>query len=140
MFAFCFMEWGETWVDLVRRPLIGLLYQPRMIDDDCGTVGGMRIVMKVMYSEKNPFPCHFLPPKSHMTWSGIEPWPPRLTAWAMAVYGMVGWTRLVGQKLQFLAINVAIQYPAVFITDLKLRGCSPPANYTDRATAACRRS
>jgi hypothetical protein len=22
----------------------------------------------------------------------------------------------------------------------KLRGCSPPANYTDRTTAACRRS
>jgi hypothetical protein len=29
---------------LVRRPLIGLLYQLRMIDDDeCGKVGGMRI-------------------------------------------------------------------------------------------------
>jgi hypothetical protein len=29
-----FLGWGETWVHLVRRPLIGLMYQPRMIDDD----------------------------------------------------------------------------------------------------------
>jgi hypothetical protein len=28
---------------LVRRPLIGLLYQPRMTDDECGTLGGTRI-------------------------------------------------------------------------------------------------
>jgi hypothetical protein len=32
------------WVHLVRRPLIGLLYQPRVIvDDECGAIGGMRI-------------------------------------------------------------------------------------------------
>jgi hypothetical protein len=30
-------------VHLVRRPLFRLLYQPRMIDDECGAVGGMRI-------------------------------------------------------------------------------------------------
>jgi hypothetical protein len=35
---------GWDWVHLVRRPLTGLLYQPRMIDDDeCEAVGGMRI-------------------------------------------------------------------------------------------------
>jgi hypothetical protein len=34
---------GWDWVHLVRRPLSDLLYQPRMIDDDCGAVGGMRI-------------------------------------------------------------------------------------------------
>jgi hypothetical protein len=34
---------GWDWVHLVRRPLIGLLYQLRMTDDECGTVGGMRI-------------------------------------------------------------------------------------------------
>jgi hypothetical protein len=29
---------------LVRRPLFGLLYQTRMVDDDeCGAVAGMRI-------------------------------------------------------------------------------------------------
>jgi hypothetical protein len=36
-------------VHLLRRPLFGPLYQPRMIDDDdddddeCGAVGGVRI-------------------------------------------------------------------------------------------------
>jgi hypothetical protein len=34
---------GSDWVHLVLRPLFSLLYQPRMIDDDCGAVGGMRI-------------------------------------------------------------------------------------------------
>jgi hypothetical protein len=45
---------GWDWAHLVRRPLIGLLYQPRMIDDDdCGAVGGMRIGRgKPKYSEK----------------------------------------------------------------------------------------
>jgi hypothetical protein len=29
---------------LIRRPVTGLLYKPRMInDDECGAVGGMRI-------------------------------------------------------------------------------------------------
>jgi hypothetical protein len=43
LFSFSFLGWGENWVHLVRRPLIGLLYQPRMIVDECGAVGGMRI-------------------------------------------------------------------------------------------------
>jgi hypothetical protein len=30
---------------MIRRPLIGILYQARMIDDECGAVGGMRIAM-----------------------------------------------------------------------------------------------
>jgi hypothetical protein len=34
---------GWNWVHLVRRPLTGLLYQPRTIDDECGEVGGMII-------------------------------------------------------------------------------------------------
>jgi hypothetical protein len=45
-FFFClFLGVGWDWVHLVRRPLTGLLYQRRMIDDDdeCGAVGGMRI-------------------------------------------------------------------------------------------------
>jgi hypothetical protein len=39
-----FVEWGETestWY--INWPLIGLLYQLRMIDDECGAAGGMRI-------------------------------------------------------------------------------------------------
>jgi hypothetical protein len=34
---------GWDWFHLVLRPLFGLLYQHRMIDDECGVVGGMRI-------------------------------------------------------------------------------------------------
>jgi hypothetical protein len=35
---------GWDWVHLVLQPLLGLLYQPQMIDDgECGAVGGMRI-------------------------------------------------------------------------------------------------
>jgi hypothetical protein len=37
-----FLGWGET-VHFVRQPLTGLLYEPRMIDDECGAVDGMRI-------------------------------------------------------------------------------------------------
>jgi hypothetical protein len=38
------VSWGGwDWVHLVRRPLTGLLYQPRLIDDECGAVGVMRI-------------------------------------------------------------------------------------------------
>jgi hypothetical protein len=40
---FQFLGVGWDWVHLLRRPLFGLLYQPRMIDDECGAVGGMRI-------------------------------------------------------------------------------------------------
>jgi hypothetical protein len=40
---FLFLEIGRDSVHLVRRPLIGLLYQPRMIDQH-GAFGGMNIV------------------------------------------------------------------------------------------------
>jgi hypothetical protein len=43
LFLFLVARMGWDWVHLVRRPLTGLLYQPRMIDDECGAVGGMRI-------------------------------------------------------------------------------------------------
>jgi hypothetical protein len=45
---FSFLRWGET-VHLVSRQLTNLLYQPRMIDDECGGIGGMRIDGKPNY-------------------------------------------------------------------------------------------
>jgi hypothetical protein len=40
---YSFLGWGETF-RLARQPLICLLYQARMTDDDeCGAVGGMRM-------------------------------------------------------------------------------------------------
>jgi hypothetical protein len=41
--------------------------------------------------------------------------------------------------LTFLVVILSFSYP-ITGTKTKLRGLSPQANYTDRATAACRRS
>jgi hypothetical protein len=44
-------EWD--WLHFVRRPLFGLLYQPRMMDDECRAVGGKVTGKgKPKYSEK----------------------------------------------------------------------------------------
>jgi hypothetical protein len=60
---FCFLGWGET-VHLVRRPLIGLLYQPRMIDDDeCGAIGGMRIGRGNRSTWRKSVPMQLCPPQ-----------------------------------------------------------------------------
>jgi hypothetical protein len=49
---------------LARRPLIGLLYQPRMIDDDeCGAVGGMRIGRGNRSTRRKPAPVPLCPPQ-----------------------------------------------------------------------------
>jgi hypothetical protein len=74
---------GWDWVHLVCRPLIGLLYQPRMIDDDdCEAIGGIKIDKGNRSTRRKPAPVPLCPPqiKSHMTWPGIEPGPPRWEA------------------------------------------------------------
>jgi hypothetical protein len=48
---------------LVRRPLIGLLYQLRMIDDECGAVGGMRIGRENRSTRRKPAPVPLSPPQ-----------------------------------------------------------------------------
>jgi hypothetical protein len=55
---FYFVGWGETdWVHLARRPLLGLLYQPWVIDDnEYRAVGRMRI------GRENLPPVPFCPP------------------------------------------------------------------------------
>jgi hypothetical protein len=80
-FLFFFpLGWGDT-VHVLRRPLIGLLYQPRMIDDDeSGAVCGMRIGRGSWSTQRKPAPVHFVYHKSHMTWPGLEPEPPRWEA------------------------------------------------------------
>jgi hypothetical protein len=71
----------------VRRPLFGLLYQPRMIDDDddddddeCGTTSGIRIRRETEILRENLHQCHFVHHKSHMTRARTETGPPRLEA------------------------------------------------------------
>jgi hypothetical protein len=59
---FSFVGWGET-VHLVRRPLFGLLYQPRTIDDECEAVGGMRIGKGNRSTRRKPAPVPLCPPQ-----------------------------------------------------------------------------
>jgi hypothetical protein len=46
---------------------IGLLYQPQIIDDYCGAVGGMRTCRGNQVVGENLPQCHFVHHKSHMT-------------------------------------------------------------------------
>jgi hypothetical protein len=81
------MEWDCA--HLVHRPPIGLLYQPWIIDDECGTVGGMRIGLGSRSTWRKPAPVPLCPPRipHDVTWAwtwAIAVGSPRLTAWAMA--------------------------------------------------------
>jgi hypothetical protein len=72
-----FLGVGWDWVHLVRQPLTGLLYQPRMIDvDECGAVGGMRVGRGNRVIGENLPQSHFVHHKPHMTWPGVELGPP----------------------------------------------------------------
>jgi hypothetical protein len=69
-FSFLGLGWG--WVHLLRRPLIGLLYQLRMIDgDECVAVGGMRISRGNRSTRRKTAPVSLCPPQNphDMTWA-----------------------------------------------------------------------
>jgi hypothetical protein len=89
VFFLSFLGWGKTWVHLVRRPLTGLLYQSRMIDDECGAVGGMRIGMENRSTRRKSAPTSLCPQQipHDLTWARTRAaavGSRRLTAWAMA--------------------------------------------------------
>jgi hypothetical protein len=79
---------GWDWVHLVRRPLFGLLYQPRMMDVECGALGGMRIDRWNRNTRRKLTLVPFCPSQmSHyLTWArtrAAKVESRRLTAWAM---------------------------------------------------------
>jgi hypothetical protein len=91
-YIFIYVSWGEVgwaWFYLVRRPLIGLLYQPRMTcDDECGAVGGMRIDRGNRSTRRKPAPVPLYPLQTarDLTWTRTRVAAVvngRLTAWAM---------------------------------------------------------
>jgi hypothetical protein len=53
---------------------VGLLYQPRMIDDDDGAVGGMRIGRGNRSTRRKPAPVPLCPPQipHDLSWDGIR--------------------------------------------------------------------
>jgi hypothetical protein len=88
---FFFSSWGVwDWVHSVRRPLIGLLYQPRIIDDDeCGAVGGISIGRGSRSTRRKPAPVPLCIPQipHDLSWARTRAaamGSMRLTAWAMA--------------------------------------------------------
>jgi hypothetical protein len=65
-FWFCFLFLGVAWdwVHVARRLLIGLLYHPRIIDDDeYGAFGGMRIGRGNWSTRRKPAPVPLCPPQ-----------------------------------------------------------------------------
>jgi hypothetical protein len=55
---------GWDWVHLVLRPLFGLLYQPRMRDDDCRAIGGMKTGRGNPSSRRKSAPVPLCPPQT----------------------------------------------------------------------------
>jgi hypothetical protein len=88
--SICFLSlMGWDWVCLVLRPLFGLLYQPQMIDDECGAVGGMRFGRGNRSTWRKPAPVALCSPQiphdlTRARTRAAAVGSQRLTSWAMA--------------------------------------------------------
>jgi hypothetical protein len=76
LFYLCVM-WD--WFHLLHRPLIGLLYQPRMIDVECGAVGGIKICRRNRSTRRKRAPVRLYPPQTRSAAVGSR----RLTTWVV---------------------------------------------------------
>jgi hypothetical protein len=111
---------GWDWVHLVRRPLIGLFYQPRMIDDECRAVGGMRIGRVNRSTWRKPAPMPLFPPQIpyDLTWawtraSEVESRRVTGTAYPRTLHyvGYDRWRRVVYKNFEIDNRNL---FPVVF--------------------------
>lgn len=66
----------DTSFHLTRRPLFGLLNQPRMMDDDV-VQSVERVAGETEVLGGNLPECPFVHHKSHLAWIGLERGPPR---------------------------------------------------------------
>jgi hypothetical protein len=78
--------WSLNWVQSVRRPLIGLLYLPRVIVRMENLVK-WRLAWETELLGENLPQRHFIHHKSHLTRPGLEPGPPRWEAGDCLSYG-----------------------------------------------------
>jgi hypothetical protein len=71
------------WVYLVRRPLLGILHQPRVIEERSGALGGMSISRENRRTMRKPAPVTQI--SYNLSWDGTRATiveSRRLTAWA----------------------------------------------------------
>jgi hypothetical protein len=79
-----FLRWGET----ESTWHVGLMYQPRMIADQCGAVGGMRLGKGNRITRRKPAPVPLCPPQIPHDLTSVRIRPAalgrrHLTVWAM---------------------------------------------------------
>jgi hypothetical protein len=113
---FCFKFLGAGWdrVHLVRRPHIGVLYQPLMIDDECGAVCAVKIGRGNRRTRRKPAPVPLCPPQipHDLTWA--RTWAAAvgsrlLTAWAMSRSTRVVTTRCSCDSLRHLTATCVLK-------------------------------
>jgi hypothetical protein len=90
LFLFFIFLIGRDWANLLLWPLFGLLYKPQMMDDDdCRSIGGMRIDRGNRSTLRKPAPVPLCPPQilHGLFWTRTRTATVEsrlLTAWAMA--------------------------------------------------------
>jgi hypothetical protein len=86
---FQFLEVRWEWIHLVHWTQFCLLYQPWMIDDECGAVGGIRFGSRNRSTWRKPVPMPLRPPQipQDLTWDRTQAatvGSRRLTVWDTA--------------------------------------------------------